>query len=322
MKNLLFISLLISGVIYGQSFKQNYFVEQTIKGGAKKNGEYNFVEYSVKSNEGKELYQIVDKVDYDIPYSKLDVFEDGSSVLISAFNGRLTFISNDGAKTKIVTISNSLKVEYERTIHSVIDEESILILFDEQNSKTSIFQKYSRKGSLEREIRIPISNVNGIAYSQKLGQIYISNINWKNSGELSEKVTILNESGEVEKILNANFDKGFFTDRNQFIGISNKSIISINTSVHEFKFKAEADKNSIFIDITEENSSIVIAQAENPVLENGKWNYKNPTIKRVDSNGNTIKQKKYRVNVFSEYKFNKTQNGLQFITGKDIIDIE
>lgn len=322
MKNLLFISLLISSIIYGQSFKQNYFVEQTIKGGAKKNGEYNFVEYSVKSNEGKELYQIVDKVDYDIPYSKLEVFEDGSSVLISAFNGRLTFISNDGTKTKIVTISNSLKVEYERTIHSVIDEESILILFDEQNGKTSILQKYSRKGSLEREIRIPISNVNGIAYSQKLGQIYISNINWKNSGELSKKVTILNESGEVAKILNANFDKGFFTDENQFIGISNKSIISISSSTLDFQFEVKADEGSIFIDIAEENSSIVIAQAGNPILENGKWNYKSPTIKRVDSKGNIIKQKKYLVNAFSEYKFNKTQKGLQFITGKDIIDIE
>ncbi len=322
MKNVFLICLLLSGSIIAQSFKQDYRVEQNIKGGAKEIGEYNFVEYSVKSNDGAELYQIIDKVDYDIPYSKLEVFEDGSSVLISSFYGTLTFISNDGTETKNVKISDEIKVDYERSILSVVDKENVVILIDEQNGKISSIMKYRNNGVFEREIRIPIANVNGIAYSTKLNQIYISHIKWKNSGELNKRVTLMNSSGEVTKSFEASFEKGFFTDDNQFIGVSNKSIFSISTTELELKYEVKADTNSIFIDITEENNSIVLIQTKNPKLENGEWRYKNPTIKRIDSSGSIIKQTKYEVEDFSKYKFNRSQNNLEFITDNEKIVIE
>ncbi len=75
MKNIFVAIVLINATMLGQTLNKNFLVEKNIVGGAKKIGQYNFVNYSVKANNGKELYQIVDKVDYDIPYAKLEVFK-------------------------------------------------------------------------------------------------------------------------------------------------------------------------------------------------------------------------------------------------------
>ncbi len=322
MKKILLITVLFSGCVIGQSLKQNYNVEQKVNGGAKDIGEYNFVEYSVKSSDGKELYQIVDKVDYDIPFSKLEVFENGSSLLINAFYGRLTFISDNGTKVKSSKIRDNLEVEYERSILSVGDKKSVLIIFRGQNKKSSIVQRYNENGNLEKEFEIPITNVNGIAFSESLNQIYLSHIQWENSGKLNRRVTLLNTSGEVVESFNANFEKGFFTEDNQFIAFSNKSVLSINTANLELKFIEKLKEEQIVLDVTYLEKETLIAFAKSPELENGKWYYKNPTIKRIDSNGNEIKQLNYEVNPFSEYKFIMSQNNLEFVIGEEKIIID
>lgn len=322
MKNILLITLLFNGCIIGQSLEQNYSVEQKINGGAKEIGEYNFVEYSVKSSDGKELYQIVDKVDYDIPFSKLEVFEDGSSLLISAFYGRLTFISNNGTEARSIKIRDNLEVEYERRIHTVVDNKSVLVLFQEENGQTSIIQRYNKNGTLKKEFEIPINNVNGIAFLENLNQIYLSHIQWENSGKLNRKVTLLNTSGEVVKNFNANFEKGFFTEDIQFIAFSNKTVLSINTTNLEIIFNKKLEEEQIILDVTYLENETILAFANSPKLENGKWYYKNPTIKRIDSSGNVRKQINYNVNSFSEYKFQINQNNLEFVVGKEKIIIE
>ncbi len=322
MKNIFIISVLLFGSIIGQSVNKSFVATQKIIGGASKISGYSFVEYSVKSNDGKELYQIVDKVDYDIPYSKLEVFSDGSSVLISSFYGTLTFISNNGTKAKTVKIKNDVEVEYERSIKSVSDRDNLVILFSEANDNYSTIKKYNSIGNLVDDFTVDLTDVNGIAYSKKINQLYLSHIKWKNSSELERKVALLNNNGEVVKTFNTNFENGFFTDDNRFIGKFNKSVFSINTVKLKLDYKVQAEENSLFFDVAGDGSSILVAQAKNPELKEGKWYYKNPIIIKLDSAGQIIDKIEIDTELFSEFKFQKTNSNLEFVVGEKIIIVK
>ncbi len=322
MKNTFIIIIILCGSIIGQPLNKNFAATQKIIGGANEIGEYNFVEYSVKSNIGKELYQIIDKVDYDIPYSKLEVFSDGSSVLVSSFYGTLTFISNDGTKTKSVKIKDNIKVKYERSIKSVSDKNILVVLLSEQNENYSTIQKYNSSGNIINSFSVNITEVNGIAYSKSINHLYLSHIRWKNSGELDRRVTLLNSNGEVVKRFNANFEKGFFADDGKFVGITNKSVFSINTVKLKLNFNTIAEGNNIFIDVAEKSNSIIIAQAKNLELNNGEWYYKDPTIIKLDSAGQIIDKIKIDTELFSEFKFKNTNSNLEFVVGEKSIIVE
>lgn len=305
--------MIISGSIIGQTLIQNFSVEQKINGSAKQIGEYNFVEYSVLANDGRQLYKIVDKTDYDIPYSKLEVFETGSSVLINAFYGTLTFISNNGSKTKSVKISDDIKVGYERNILSVADDNKLIIMFSEHNSKSSTIKIFSEIGILENEFEIPIVNGNGIAYSESLNQIFISHIEWSNSGEVNKKITILNSGGEVVKLFDANFEKGFFVEENKFLAFTNKSFLLFNSNKLEIIFQEKLDDKFVLLDAAYADKKIFIASAKPPKLLDGKWNYKNPIITEMKENGNVIGQEEINISSFTEYKFVQSGSTMNFI---------
>ena len=322
MKNTFIILILLCGSIIGQSLNKSITATQKTIGGANETGEYNFVEYSVKSSVGKELYKIVDKVYYDIPYSKLEVFSDGSSVLISSFYGTLTFISNDGTKTKSVQIKDNIKVKYERSIKSVSDKNILVVLLSEQNESNSTIQRYNSSGNIINSFSVNITEVNGIAYSKSINQLYLSHIKWKNSGELDRRVTLLNSNGKVVKRFNTNFEKGFFTEDNKFVGVWNKSVFSVNTDKLELNYEIAAEDNNIFIDVTTNNNSLIVAQAKNPELNNGEWYYKNPTIIKLDSAGKIIDKIKIDTELFSEFKFKNRNDNLEFVVGEKSIIVE
>ncbi len=309
-------------MIFAQSINKKYLVEEKISGGSEFVGEFNIVEYSIKSSEDKLLYKISNKTDYDIPYSGIEVFDNGNSVLISAFYGTLTFFSNNGTKLKETKLSKDIEVEYERSIRSVSDNNSLLVSFKEQNKNFATLQKYNSVGILKKSFEIEKTNINGLAYSESLNQIYISAVEWENSGSMNKNVSLINEDDELLKSYNANFEKGFFTEDNQFVAFSNKSLISINTESFEINFQNESTNNELYIDVTAVKGSIIAVAAEAPKLQNGKWLYKNPTIIKMDLSGKLIKKNIVETNSFSEFSFHKTNKVLRFIAGNKSITIE
>ncbi|MDA3860875.1 MAG: hypothetical protein PF445_06590 [Melioribacteraceae bacterium] len=269
------------------------------------------MEYSIKSSNGNELYKIIDKVDYDIPYSKLEVFEEGRSVLISAFSGTLTFISRTGNKTKTKKIIENINVEYERNILSVVDKDNLLILFSGQNEKSSTIQKYGIDGILVNEFKVPFTDVNGIAYSESLAKIYLSHVVWQNSGKLNKQVVLLDESGETINNFNATFEKGFFTEENIFVAYANKSLLIFDTKNLKLLIN-ERMTEKIILDVTYENKHLIYAVANKPELKEGKWFYKNPTLKKMDLTGNIIEVKNISSESFSKYEFVKKNEKVEF----------
>ena len=308
MKNIFITILVTNAVIFGQTIDKNYVAEKKINGGAEKNGQYNFVTYSVKSNTGTELYQIVDKVDYDVPLAKLEVFENGSSVLISSFSGMLTFINNSGSEVSTKKIAENLSVEYERNILSVVDGESLILLLSNMKDGYSLIQTYSSNGNLEKEVSVDVSNINGIAFSQNLNQIYLSFVDWQTSGKPNKLMSIINNNGNELARLEANFENGFFTESNQFIGYSNNSLICFDGKNMVLNFQSKGEENKINIDATYNSGKVIVASAQEPILKDGKWLYQNPTVKQFDLKGNLVNSKVIKSNLFSEFGF-KNING-------------
>ena len=318
MKNIFIIILLINSMILAQSINKKYFVEEKLSGGS----EFNVVEYSIKSGDDRLLYKISNKTDYDIPYSGIEVFDNGSSVLISAFYGTLTFFNNNGTKLKETKLSDGIDVEYERSIRSVVDNNSLLVSFREQNKKFSTLQKYNSNGALVKSFEIEGININGLAYSESLNQIYISSVEWENSGSMNKIVSLINEDAELLNSYNANFEKGFFTEDNQFVAFSNKSLISINTENFEINFQKEPVNDDLYIDVTAAKGLIIAIAAETPKLQNGNWLYKNPSIIKMDLSGKLIEKNVVETNSFSEFSFQKTSNDIKFIAGNKHITID
>lgn len=322
MRHIFFIILLFGGVIVGQTLTKSYKMESKIKGGATKVGEYNFIEYSVKSDDGKELYQIVDKIDYDIPYSKLEVFNNGSSVLVSSFYGMLTFISNDGTKTKNIKFLDDISIEYDRNILSVVDNNNLLVVLNGHNSKHSVIKIYDKNGMIKNEYTLDITEVNAIAYSEKLNQIILSYVNWGNSGEFTKQIAILDGDNKAIKISEANFQSGFYTKENKFVGISNKKVFVLNTSNMELLHLYTVDENHIIVGITEEDGGIIVVEANNPELKNGDWHYKNPQLLRLSYDGVVLMQNHLTQELLDEYSFYMMGTTLKFNTEERSIIVE
>lgn len=322
MKNTFITVLLIHSMIFAQSINKKCFVEEKISGGSSIVGEYNIVEYSIKTSDEKLLYKISNKTDYDIPYSGIEVFTNAGAVLINSFYGTLTFFSNHGPKLKELKLSETLAFEYERSIKSVVDNNSLLVVFRKKNNDYSTLKKYNSAGILEKSFEIEKTNINGLAYSESLNQIYTSSVVWDNSGSTNKTISLINENGDLLKSYNAYFETGFFTEDNHFIAFSKKHLLSINTENLEISLQNEPAKDELYLDVIASKGSIVAIKAKPPRLKGGKWLYKNPTIIKLDSSGNLIEKKEVEVNSFSEFSFRKTNKFLQFIAGSEIIAIE
>ncbi len=321
MKNIFITILLINSLVFAQSINKKHLVEQKISGGSESVGDYNIAEYSIKSSDDKLLYKILNKTDYDIPYSGIEVFENDSSVLINSFYGTLTFFSDQGTKLKESKLSETLGFEYERSIKSVVDNNTLLVVFREENSSYSTLQKYNSNGTLEKSFEIEETNINGLAYSESLDQIYISSVVWDNSGSINKVLSLINENGELLKSYEANFEKGFFSD-DQFIAFSNKSLLSINTENLEINFQNKPANDELYLDVTLSKESIFAITAKPPKLNNGNWFYKDPTILEINLNGKIVKQTIAETPLFSNFDFRRTGAVLKFTAGDKAITID
>ena len=312
----------MGSIVSAQSENKSFYVSEKIDAISDGVGEYNSVEYSVKSIDDILLYKIINKTDYDIPYSKLEVFNNGYSVLISAFYGTLIFFNNSGVKFKLIKLSADIDVEYERSIKSVIDINTLLVLFSDLKSGFSTIQKYNFNGKNGKSFNIEKINITGLAYSGTLNQICLSYIDWDRGGNIKKGISLIDEDGVLLKDYNANFEKGFFAEDNQFIAFSNKSLISINTENLEINFQSKPANGELYIDVTASKGSIIAVAAETPKLQYGKWYYKNPTIIKIDLSGKLLNKTVVETNSFSDFGFKKTNKALLFTVGHKSITLE
>ncbi len=316
MKTIFVIFFTAYSMLYGQMLNKKFVVQERRIGKAIKAGEFNFAEYSVKTKEGKELYRIVDKVDYDIPFSKLEVFNDGASVLINSFYGRLTFINSTGTETKNIKIDKEMDVEYERNLFTVADDKMLLVVLANEKERFSKIKKYDKNGNFLSEFKIDFKNITGVAFSEKLNRIFIAYVIWNNSGGFKKETVVYNLTGKKIKSFNAGFEKGFFVN-DKFVGYDKKSLFSVNCNSLIKDFEKHFEE--IILAVTVSGFETVAVTAQPPQLKEGKWFYRNPTIIKIGEKGRIIRKEKKKTSPFSEYNFVHTTKGERFIAGTENI---
>ncbi len=310
---IIFLVIIITSVLSGQSLTPKFYVKTHLETTDKISDQKNVIKYSVFSKKNK-IYTITNETEYDIPYSELKTFNDGQSVLISAFHGTLEFYNNIGAKIKSLNIKSDISVDYERGIRSVVSDNSMIILFQEQNELYTTLQKYSSSGILERDLQLDITNINGIAYSINTDQVYLSRVEWTNNGIPLKFISLVNDKGQIVKEYNSNFEKGFFLGDNRFVAFSKKEIISIDSESYSVVFKKQVKSNYQFIDVNKENSLLVAVSAKAPKLKYGEWYYQNPIIQKFDLFGNLTEEKVLETDSFVNFRIDPLSGSTKLIT--------
>jgi len=312
MLKLLFFVIVLFINLSAQRLTNNFQVDKKIKGGAKCSGEFNVVNYTVKSADGAVIYTITIETEFDTPFSELKIFENGSSVLVNAFKATLTFYDSQGNKNSESSIRKNSNVNYERSIKAIVDNDNLVIACKNDKDTFSTIQIYNSENTLIKEFLPEIENIIGLSYSKVHERIFVSHNTWSDSGELENYISIFDEDGNLLSTHSSNFENGFIIE-DQFVGYSNKNIISINAESLELLFEKRIGKGELFIDVTaEKRSNVYAVTSKSPTLKKGKWFYKNLTITKYDSQGKIIFKHKKDTEPFLKYGFSFLNGKLQF----------
>ncbi len=217
-----------------------------------------------------------------------------------------------GSKVKTSKIIENIPIEYERQLLSVVDGENLLILLTEPNKEYSIIKQYKFNGTFVNEIIVDFINVNGIAFTEKLNQIYLSYVKWDNLGKPQKNIVVYNNEGKILKNFESDFKQGFFTEDGKLIGYTNKSLICFDAKKLEIYFEYKLKQNYINLDVTYNSNKIFVASARQPILADGKWLYENPEISEYDLDGHLVESKEINSKPFTEYGFETLDGKINF----------
>ena len=320
-----FIALLIFGVsltavLIAQENKI-YSTKRDVSGGAQKFDEKNALEYKVFEN-SKKLYSINIELEYDIPFPKLEVFDNGYSVLINTFESSLTFFNKSGQELVKNKILKDLPVEYERSVYSTISKDLLAISLSQPKMEYSIIQIYNNQGQLISNWDLDEKYINGLAYSSISDLLAVSVYNWRENN--LKKTTLFFKSDGIEiSRVPYNFTNGKFVENEIiFIGYANEILFVYDLEEIKINFKKSAIENGLILLAEYINGEVFILQAENPYLEKGIWYYKNPNINSFDVNGNLSLIYEIECKPFSECKLVKNGSGIELITENQTLKIK
>jgi len=298
-----------------------YSVERKITGNADKFGEKNIIDYQVYEND-KELYSVQVEIDYDAPIPALKVFDDGYSVLINSFDVSLIFYNDEGSEIINSKIVKELNVEYERTVHSYISGNYLIVSLSESDKNYSIIQIYNNQGRLINSWQINENQINGLSYSHNDNKLAISLIKWPHNKLQKSTIFYQSDGSEISQVAN-NFKKGFFINKTDiFAGYSNENYFLFKYSKNEMILNKSINKNEIILLLEYIDNKIFVVSAEKPILNDGKWFYKNPTVYSYDVKGNTKSQFKFDSNLFSEFMLLGSGERLIFKTEEQIFHVK
>jgi hypothetical protein len=297
-----------------------YKSERIVAGNAKESGEKNYLEYHVLKDDQK-IYVVGIELDYDIPFPVLKVFDNGASVLISAFEASLTFYNSSG---KIILKSNILKdfnVEYERSLYSAISGDYLAISLCPNKADYTIVQIYNNLGQIIDDWQFQEKFMDGLSFSSTANLLAISVHNWQQNN-LSKSTIFFDSNGAQISKIPFSFTKGQFVEsENIFVGYSNDNCYVYNFELKKINFESRSIEDEMILMAEYIHDKIFIVIAEKPYLEKGDWYYINPTFRVVDIMGDLRMQTNIKSKPFSKYELLKNDASIKFKTENELIQI-
>jgi len=309
--------LLMITVAMGMLPAQNsnlFKVEKEISAAAIQATEVNTISFTVQIG-GQQLYIVEKDVAYDTPFPDFRLFNDGSGVLIDAFEASLTFYNASGDEIVLINILKEKTIDYERSVYSAIAGGTLVIALHEPGMDELQFQHYNKKGQFLDQCKVSEKHLNGISLSENENIIALSVYDWQQD-LLNKSTLFLDKSGRQLSRIQAGFIRGSFSDEEDlFIGYSNRDCFIYDFSDRTVHFRKSSPKNMMILEAQLYRDEIIIIESEKPVLKSGSWNYKNPRLERYDLNGRLLSKTRIVSKTFSEYELQSTHEGLIFRTG-------
>jgi hypothetical protein len=143
-----------------------------------------------------------------------------------------------------------------------------------------------------------------------------------NNNEKYNIIYFFNDSGEVLSTVGDTFTNGVFTNNNEFIGHTNKTVfvynLLTNTKLNEYMFS----NDKIILDAAYFNEAINLLLAMHPHYEMGQWYYENAEIAMIQNN---VIQEAYTINVekeFSKARLIKSQDSFKVMLDSEEYTIQ
>ena len=298
-----------------------YTVKKNIQHQAEKNGEVNQITFSILKDSEK-VYDINTEVAYDVPFPQLKIFDNGSSVLIDAFDARLTFYEASGFEIRQVNILKDYDIEYERSVYSTIDGEILVIAANQPGLDYILIQIYNYEGHFIRQTVIDEKHISALAYSEKFDLIAVSAYSWRQN-DLKTKSLFINNQEELTIQNDISFSHGnFILEKNIFTGYSNNSCFIYDIGNNEVLFTKSADKNNMILWAQLINNQFTILETKNPVLKKGQWFYQNPAVNFFSLDGLLIRKGEIDCLPFADYQIKVKDSDWIFQTENETILIK
>lgn len=96
---------------------------------AKNKRNHNTWTASIVDRQGRTVYKIVKQVAFDVQYPAIYLFDDGSSILVSAFAGELAFYNNTGNPGKTLQLFGRSTTEYEQVVKCSVSGNRAAVLY-------------------------------------------------------------------------------------------------------------------------------------------------------------------------------------------------
>ncbi len=318
------IIFVISAFVFSSSAfaQQNnrFSIERTIAGYPQKVADKNAVTYNVLENDNVK-YVINIALDYDVPVPALKVFSDGSAVLINAFEASLTFYNKSGIEFYRTNLLKEFKVHYERAIYSALSGEFLVIVISQPGLDNMEVQIYNNSGQQINSFRVEAAHINGLCYSSTKNLVALSVYDWPKA-ELKKSTLFFNNEGEEISKIPFNFNDGkFIEDINLFIGYSNQNCFVYNISDHTLNFDKPVQNDEMILSADLFEEKIIIVKAARPVLQSGKWYYKDPTFSYYSLSGMLSRELQHNSQPFADFKWRQKNSKLEFQTENEVFEV-
>jgi hypothetical protein len=243
--------------------------------------------YDVFDEDNILLYSVDKFVEYDLPYPGALVFNDGSLLIINAFDTYLEFYNNSGNLLTKFNAIEGAEVHYDRIIYYDSEGKFAAIGIshpDNENSAIMVFDNAANKVS---EWNIQYKNLTGIKAAENFELIAVAAFKWTDMG-IQEKTDFFDIEGNKISSSANKFTKGKFTE-DYFIGYTNKSAFLYNLQSKNIIWNYSANNDGLILDILMKSNLSYIIDAKALILKDGKWYYSNLNLKTISNTGNIVK---------------------------------
>ncbi len=320
MKTIFMLLILLSAVTFAQRIEKNsYNIEREILRGAPEQGSDALLQFKISDVNGNLLRTIQVESPHDIPYPAPGIFNDGTFFLLWSFNCSVDFYGRGISKISTIKLIKDAGPEYERAIYYDASEIAVFAIAEPKREKVLI-TTIDRSGSKLAEWESEFRHIEGIKTNKEGTLIAASLFSW-NDLIPEGNTLIFDNSGSVQAALDDRFTKGSFAyDDKIFIGQTNKSIFAASLSEGVTKLRYKSEEGTILIDYELISSALLLLESAKVDLQDGRWIYRKPTVKRLDEMENTT-----RVIFRSEKDIVspslKTENGDVILSGENFQEI-